>query len=124
MLDTRHLKDGDVRDWAISTCPAMGGHHKTATSTSIRCFWQGTNENHHRALIQEPKAFKPYGLRQRDFDNDKARYAYRWTQDVHRHRPEMQLSYQLCTFQGSRTALLPSPSRQERGLRALRQTSP
>lgn len=108
MLDTRHLKDGDVAGLGNINVPCSWvGITKNGNETSIRCFWQGTNDTITALSSKDPKAFQTVWLRLNgDFDNDKARYAYsldgKTFTDI---GPEMRLSYQLCTFQGSRTAL-------------------
>lgn len=107
-LDPRNLKDGDVAGLGNINVPCSWvGIVKNAKEAILQTYIQETNDTIVLATFKKGMMPKTVWLRLNgDFDNDKARYAYsidgkKFTDAG----PEMRLSYQLTTFQGSRTAL-------------------
>ena len=104
-LYTKGLKDGDVCGLGNINIPCSWiGIVKQGKELTLRWFWQGDNDT-----IDTPVTLPQQKIWLRmcgDYDNDKAEYAYsvdgEHFQTIGR---EMRLSYQLCTFQGSRHAL-------------------
>ena len=114
-LDVNHLKDGDVAGLGNINVPCSWiGIVKEGKQTVLRCYVQATNDTIDRAIsLNKGKIW----LRlDGDFDNDRARYLY--STDGHTFEPlgpEMQLSYQLITFQGSRPCLFAFNHRGRKG---------
>lgn len=114
-LDINHLKDGDVAGLGNINVPCSWiGIVKEGKQTVLRCYVQATNDTIDRAIsLNKGKIW----LRlDGDFDNDRARYLY--STDGHTFEPlgpEMQLSYQLITFQGSRPCLFAFNHRGRKG---------
>lgn len=121
-LDARHLRLGDVAGLGNINVPCSWvGVVKEADGLHLRAFMQETNDTIELALLRNGREPKAIWLRLNgDFDNDRARYAYSLDgQTYHDAGPEMRLSYQLCTFQGSRTALFAFNHRGQKGGYAL-----
>lgn len=104
-LDTKGMKDGDVAGLGNINVPCSWvGIVKDGKSTHLQCYQQVDNDTvRQRIKLDDNKIWlRLIG----DYDNNKARYAYsvdgKHFADIGR---EMRLSYQLCTFQGSRAAL-------------------
>ena len=104
-LYVKGLKDGDVAGLGNINIPCSWiGLVKTGKTLTLRCFEQLTNDT-----IDVPVSLADGRIWLRsigDYDNDQAQYAYsldgKTFQTLGRMMP---LSYQLCTFQGSRHAL-------------------
>lgn len=104
-LDVKNLKDGDVAGLGNLNIPCSWlGIVKEGREIVLRCFQQVDNDT-----LDTPVTLRDNRIWLRlngDFDNDKARYAYSTDGMIfHDIGREMKLSYQLCTFQGSRTSL-------------------
>ena len=104
-LDTRHLRDGDVAGLGNINVPCSWvGIVKEGKQTLLRCFIQATNDT-----IDQPVSLDKGKIWLRldgDFDQDKAHYLYSTDGKTYIPiGPEMALSYQLITFQGSRVSL-------------------
>lgn len=105
VLDASHLKDGDVAGLGNVNVPCSWiGIVRDDSKTILRCFQQVDNDT-----LDTPVTLTKGRLWLRlvgDYDHDRAHYAYsldgRTFTDYGR---EMRLSYQLCTFQGSRASL-------------------
>src|SRR5574344_238323 len=104
-LTTSHLQDGDVAGLGNINVPcSWAGIVREGNHNIIRFFQQSDNDTIDVAL--SGKVQKIWLRLNGDFDHDKARYAYS-TDGIHFTNlgPELTLSYQLITFQGSRPAL-------------------
>ena len=114
-LYTRGLKDGDVAGLGNINVPcSWAGIVKEGKQLTLRCFEQLTNDT-----IDTPVTLpldKVWLQLVGDYDNNTAHYAYS-TDGEHYQQvgPEMRLSYQLITFQGSRAALFAFNHKGERG---------
>jgi beta-xylosidase len=104
-LSVKNLKDGDVAGLGNINVPCSWiGVVKDGNTLSLRCFEQLTNDTVTAPVrITDGKIWlRSVG----DYDHDQAQYAYSTDgvnfQNLGRMMP---LSYQLCTFQGSRHAL-------------------
>lgn len=104
-LYAKNLKDGDVAGLGNINVPCSWiGIVKDGNALTLRCFEQLTNDT---VDVQVTLSKGRIWLRSvGDYDNDQAQYAYSTDginfQTLGRMMP---LSYQLCTFQGSRHAL-------------------
>ncbi len=105
-LFTKGLKDGDVAGLGNINVPCSWvGVVKEGGKVTLRCFEQLTNDTIDQD-IQLPKDGRLWLRFVGDFDNDQGHYAYSLNgTDFQQIGREMPLSYQLCTFQGSRMAL-------------------
>ena len=104
-LSVKNLKDGDVAGLGNINVPCSWiGVVKDGNTLSLRCFEQLTNDTVTTSIrLTDGKIWlRSVG----DYDHDQAQYAYSTDgvnfQTLGRMMP---LSYQLCTFQGSRHAL-------------------
>jgi len=105
-LYANRLKDGDVAGLGNINVPCSWlGLVKDGKSLVLRCFEQLHNDTLDTAITL-PRDGRIWLRFEGDFDNDQGHYAY--SLDGTRFQqvgPEMKLSYQLITFQGSRMAL-------------------
>ncbi len=104
-LYTSKLKDGDVAGLGNINVPCSWiGVVKEGKTLSLKCYVQADDDT---TSIEIPAATQRIFLRMDgQYDDDRAQYAYSLDgQTFHNFGPEMRLSYQLCTFQGSRHAL-------------------
>ena len=108
-LYTKGMKDGDVAGLGNINVPSSWiGIVKDGKQTILRCFEQATNDTTDISLTSHisPVSSKIHLRMVGDYDHDRAHFEYsldgtRYQQIGH----EMQLSYQLISFQGSRHAL-------------------
>ena len=104
-LSVKNLKDGDVAGLGNINVPCSWiGVVKDGNALSLRCFEQLTNDTVTTSIrLTDGKIWlRSVG----DYDHDQAQYA--WSTDGVNFQTlgrMMPLSYQLCTFQGSRHAL-------------------
>lgn len=105
-LYTKGMKDGDVAGLGNINVPCSWiGIVKNGKTLTLRCFEQLTNDTID-ATIELAANSKIWLRCMGDYDNDQAQYLY--SLDGTTYQPlgrMMPLSYQLCTFQGSRHAL-------------------
>ena len=103
-LYVNNLKDGDVAGLGNINVPCSWiGVVNNNNNLILRCFEQATNDT---LDIQDIKTDKIYLRFVGNFDENSAHYEYSLNGiDFKQLGREMPLSYQLCTFQGSRTAL-------------------
>ncbi len=103
-LYTNKLKDGDVAGLGNINIPCSWiGIVKDKDKCMLRCFEQAINDT---INVENIKADKVYLRLVGTFDENHAHYEYSFNgDDFIQIGREMPLSYQLCTFQGSRTAL-------------------
>lgn len=103
-LYTSRLKDGDVAGLGNINVPCSWiGVVKQQKKHILRCFQQLTNDT---IDVQIPQQARIWLRLEGDFDNNRTRYAYSLNGvDYQIVGDWMPLSYQLITFQGSRTAL-------------------
>ena len=102
-LYVNNLKDGDVAGLGNINVPCSWIGVVNNNNLILRCFEQATNDT---LDIQDIKADKIYLRFVGNFDENSAHYEYSLNGiDFKQLGREMPLSYQLCTFQGSRTAL-------------------
>ena len=104
-LFTKGMKDGDVAGLGNINVPcSWTGIVKDGSKLTLRCFEQLTNDT-----IDTPITLKDGKIWLQlvgDYDNNTAHYAYSTDgKEFRQVGPEMKLSYQLITFQGSRAAL-------------------
>ncbi len=105
-LNASNLKDGDVAGLGNINVPCswIGIVKDGKDKTTLRCFEQAYNDT-----IDLPVTLKDGNIWLRlegDYDNDRAQYFY--SLDGSDFKPmglPMKLTYQLCTFQGSRASL-------------------
>ncbi len=103
-LYTKALEDGDAAGLGNINVPCSWlGVVKDGKDMVLRCFQQLTNDT---IDVQLPQADRLWLRLEGDFDDNRTRYAYSLDGKEFRHVGGwMPLSYQLITFQGSRTAL-------------------
>ena len=107
-LYTKGMKDGDVAGLGNINVPCSWiGIVKDGKSMTLRCFEQATNDTVDiSASSLLPPSSKIYLRMVGDFDHDSAHYEYSFDGLSYRQLGrEMPLSYQLISFQGSRTSL-------------------
>lgn len=105
-LFTKKMKDGDVAGLGNINVPCSWvGIVKDGKKLTLRCFEQMKNDTIDTdiTLGKEGKVWLRFDG---DFDNDKGHYAYSTDGKTFKQvGPEMQLTYQLISFQGSRMSL-------------------
>ncbi|MCM1451156.1 MAG: family 43 glycosylhydrolase [Clostridium sp.] len=105
-LNAKNLKDGDVAGLGNINVPCswVGIVKDGKDKTILRCFEQANNDT-----IDVPVNLADGNVWLRldgDYDNDRAQYAYSLNgKDFSPIGQVMKLTYQLCTFQGSRASL-------------------
>ncbi len=115
-LFTSHLKDGDVAGLGNINVPCSWiGIVNEGGNLTLRCFEQLHNDTIDEA-VELPSDGRIWLRLCGDFDNDHAHYAYSLDgKEFKQLGPEMQLSYQLITFQGSRLALFAFNHKEKNG---------
>lgn len=113
---TKGMKDGDVAGLGNINIPCSWvGMVKEGNSMTLKCFEQLNNDTVTKdiTLRKDGKIFlRMVG----DFDNNVAHYEYSIDgNEFTKIGGDMKLSYQLCTFQGSRTALFSFNKKGDKG---------
>lgn len=105
-LFTKKMKDGDVAGLGNINVPCSWvGIVKDGKKMTLRCFEQMKNDTIDTDIAL-PKDGRVWLRFEGDFDHDKGHYAYSTDgKNFKQVGPEMQLTYQLISFQGSRMSL-------------------
>ncbi len=106
-LFTKGMKDGDVAGLGNINIPCSWlGIVKDGNALTLRCFEQLKNDTVDVKSLAMPKDGRIWLRIEGDYDNNVTRYCYSLDgKTFERLGGEMRLSYQLCTFQGSRISL-------------------